>query len=1044
MIPDASGTPRSAPLDGAQKDKAGARSVLWIAAPPGTDSAPAVALLKRCGISTRTIGLPGISTQTSGLASGTFLEEFAVLLHLYFGADSISPQPLDFGSLPTAIRSKLDESALRGWGGAPPKHPLAIFDAWSPFTFEFWLPLLDRSAVLFWLESSAVVTNDHSGQKENSANEVWRSYWNAALHRVSPEYRIPIDASDARTSTDEIVMKLASTLQQRGFIVDLPDGGNSGTIDKTSPEEQGAGGGSLAGISSNLYQAVLSGDTSAREFLGGAADLAELSYNPEALIHSLPALLDSESGAHGLLGRGSSPMMVSNRATDIRFEEYRNEVKELLSREREELALSKRRLRRLAEKLRLREAELKRESRRQSRSGRLSVQGISSLLTRWAGGTGESDPANEEPQPKSEVSAEPESDELERALKEIEAVSIYGASKRLHLLIHGEGVFGRLQYVLLSYLRSHTGEPPLYPEPSEEELRFAPEFQNVDLWYRQKRALRVRPVISILIPIHATPPEILNATFQSVLDQVYEHWEVCLAVDGATEEETDEVVTRFEQHGADRVRCVHLDDVPGISGSSNAAAALATGEYIGLLDHDDLLTPNALLEVAMAINGEPEADLIYSDEDKVTFDGGLGHEFWKPDYSPELLESFNYITHFTVIRRSVFQEIGGFRRGFEGSQDHDLVLRAAERSRRVVHIPEVLYHWRMIAGSTSADFEAKGDMCRAASIRALEDSIHRRGEKATVESGRAVCTYRVRYAVNPESRVNILIPTKDNVELLRQCVESVRTLSTHRAYEIVVIANNSERPETTTFLEEASRRGDLRYLRHDIPFNYSALNNFAVRETDAPYLLLLNDDTQVISPGWLEAMLEHAQRKPIGAVGARLLFEDRTIQHAGLFLGGGGIAGHAFKGNPVEGDEYYNYLNVVRNCAAVTGACLMVRREVYDEVGGMDEKMACAFNDVDFCLRVLKAGYRIVYTPYAELFHYESKTRGYPDNAAKRKLFDDEIAYTYRKWGEELYRDPYYNPNQTLIREDFSRKTLEDREGEILFRLLGEIDRLAT
>lgn len=539
-------------------------------------------------------------------------------------------------------------------------------------------------------------------------------------------------------------------------------------------------------------------------------------------------------------------------------------------------------------------------------------------------------------------------------------------------------------------------------------------------------SLTSRPLFSVLIPVYNTPAPVLRETLESVCNQVYQEWEICLADDGSTRQETLDVVEEFLRREPQRLKCEHLPGNSGIAAASNAAARLATGTFLALLDHDDLLTPQALLEMALRLEQVPEADMLYSDEDKVTMRGDFVQPFYKPDFSPELLLTHNYLCHFSVIRAAVFWDVGGFHTGVDGSQDFDLFLRVTEVAKRVEHVPKILYHWRMVPGSTAADNTAKGGPWHESSRQTLRAAIARRHWQAEVRDGLLPDTYRVKFAVDPTIPVTIIIPTKDKVKLLQACIESIRHYTTHLRYDILVISNNSEEQETYAYLERAKRDGILRFLRHDIPFNYAAINNFAVRHCETPYLLFLNNDTEVTNAEWLTSMLELAQHRDIGAVGAKLLYTDGTIQHAGVILGIGGIAGHSHRYLAEYSAGYFGQHNLMRNYSAVTAACLLTRRDVFETVGGFNEDLAVAFNDVDFCLKIRKAGYRIVYTPYARLYHYESASRGSDNIPETIGRFHAECAYMLAKWGPWLQNDPYYNPNLTPCREDFSLKTPAD------------------
>jgi GT2 family glycosyltransferase len=538
--------------------------------------------------------------------------------------------------------------------------------------------------------------------------------------------------------------------------------------------------------------------------------------------------------------------------------------------------------------------------------------------------------------------------------------------------------------------------------------------------------LTSRPLFSILTPIYNTPAPWLREALASVCNQVYQEWELCLADDGSTRQETLDVLEEFRVRDPKRIKYARLSSNSGIAVASNTAARLATGTFLAFLDHDDVLTPDALLEMALRLEQTPEADLLYSDEDKLTKAGDLVQPFYKPDFSPELLLTHNYLCHFSAIRTSVFWDVGGFHEGVDGSQDFDLFLRVTEVARSVEHIPKILYHWRMVPGSTAADISAKDGPWHESSRQALRAAIARRNWQAEVTDGLLPDTYRIKFAVAPTEQVTIIIPTRDNVEFLHVCIESIRKHTTHPGYEILVISTNSEQKKTYAYLEAAMQDQILRFLRYDGPFNSAAMNNFAVRHCDSPYLLFLNNDTEVTNAEWLTSMLEFAQQKAIGAVGAKLLYPDGTIQHAGIILGIKGVAGHSHRYMPEHSPGYFGQPNIIRNYSAVTAACLLTRREVFEAVGGFNEDLAVAFNDVDFCLEACKAGYRIVYTPYARLYHYESASRGSASILENAGCFRAETAYMLAKWGPWLQHDPYYNPNLTLCREDFSLKTPAD------------------
>jgi GT2 family glycosyltransferase len=459
-----------------------------------------------------------------------------------------------------------------------------------------------------------------------------------------------------------------------------------------------------------------------------------------------------------------------------------------------------------------------------------------------------------------------------------------------------------------------------------------------------------------------------------------------------------------------RIWAKHLPRNLGIARASGHALSLATGDFVALLDHDDELPPEALFCIVELLNKHPDIDLIYTDEDKLDADGQRVEPFFKPDWSPDLLLSMNYITHLSCFRRSQLEEIGGFRQRLDGSQDYDLLLRFTERARRIAHLPKILYHWRKVPGSAAASTAAK-PFAYEAGRQALEDAVKRRGRDARVANV-LPGVYAVRYSIVGTPLVSIIIPTRDRWPLLQQCLQSIEEKTRYPRYEIIILDNDSCEPESMRGLNAVADK--WRVLPYPGPFNFAALNNFGAGHARGDYLVFLNNDTQVLEPDWLGALLEHAQRPEVGAVGARLHYPDGRIQHAGLVLGVGGVADHAFKG--VRGDTltYFALGEVVRNVSAVTGACMMVSRRVFQEIGGFDERLHVALNDVDLCLRLGQRGYLIVYTPFALLYHHESGTRGRLHPPA-----DEELVWN--EWGELIrHGDPYYNVNLTLSRTDWS------------------------
>lgn len=547
------------------------------------------------------------------------------------------------------------------------------------------------------------------------------------------------------------------------------------------------------------------------------------------------------------------------------------------------------------------------------------------------------------------------------------------------------------------------------------------ETRNEPLIQLRLRIFTEKPLVSILTPVYRTPPGILRQTIESVIAQTYPNWELCLVDDGSGSKELEQMLEAYARKDS-RIKVAALGSNAGISRASQAALEMATGAFVALLDHDDELAGDALYHVVEALNLRREADLFYSDEDKIDEEGRRYDPFFKPDWSPDLLLSENYLCHFLVIRRSVLNEAGGFRTGFEGSQDYDLVLRVTGRSARIVHIPRVLYHWRSLPTSTAASPDRK-DYAAGAAERAIQEELDRRGSGARVTPGGIPGRWRVRYPLASAPRVSIIIASGGKVEVLRNNLSSLFAKTEYQTWEVLVI-DNSRHGDIRRLVENwPAPPRPLRYVDwRDKPFNYSEINNEASRHCDSPILLFLNDDTSVIAPGWLDAMVELAARPEVGAVGAKLLYPDGRIQHAGVVMGLFENCGHAFKGLDGSRQHYFDLPDVIRNVSAVTGACLMVRREVFDEVGGFDEQaFAVAFNDIDLCLKIGAKGYRLLYTPHALLYHHEafSKTEKdlIPHPAEVRAMQD--------KWKDVIAGDPFYSPNLTRTAEDYSlrRKT---------------------
>jgi GT2 family glycosyltransferase len=528
-----------------------------------------------------------------------------------------------------------------------------------------------------------------------------------------------------------------------------------------------------------------------------------------------------------------------------------------------------------------------------------------------------------------------------------------------------------------------------------------------------------KPLLSIIMPVYNVDPQWLEKAIASVQDQWYPHWELCIVDDKSTNTKTVEFLQNIDDP---RIKIAFSDTNKNIAGASNDAVKMAEGEYILLLDNDDELTPDALFEMVRQIN-ESDADFIYSDEDFIDTEGRCVNPHYKPDFSPDLLLSHNYITHLSCFKKALFESVGGFDERFSGSQDYDLFLKMSEKAQSIKHIPKVLYHWRMIEGSTSANSKAKPEALEI-SKRVLEETLHRRGIDGWVENGNIDHYFRVRYVIKDAPLVSIIIPFKDKPELLEMCVHSLLEKTTYQNYEIIGISNNSQEEETFALMKALEQKDNrVRFYEYNVEFNYAQINNYAVEHyAKGEHVLLLNNDIEVIHGDWLEAMLEHSQRKEIGCVGAKLYYPNDTVQHAGIIIGLGGYAGHSHKMAPRESQGYFNRLQAIQNVSAVTGACLMVKKEIYEAVDGMDAvKFKVAYNDVDFCLRVMEKGYYNLFTPYAELYHHESISRGYETTPEKLARFQTEKDALYARHKKILENgDPFYNPNLTHDKEDFS------------------------
>lgn len=570
--------------------------------------------------------------------------------------------------------------------------------------------------------------------------------------------------------------------------------------------------------------------------------------------------------------------------------------------------------------------------------------------------------------------------------------------------------------------------------------RFEPEEVPYGPWYQayvpdqetleaqKKHKFDYRPLISIAVPAYQTPVEFLKQMIESLISQTYPEWELCIANASPDNEEMQRVLADYSAKDS-RVRFCNLKENLGIAENTNRAFSMAKGEFMGLLDHDDLLAPNALYEIVQALQGHPQADALYTDEDKVTTE--LDEHFQphlKPDFNLDLLRSNNYICHFFVVRRSIVEKAGGFRKEFDGAQDYDFIFRCTENAREVLHVPEILYHWRTHKAST-ADNPASKMYAFEAGKRAIEANLERTETKGVVSHTQDLGFYRVKYPVQGKPLVSVIIPNKDEKETLQTCMEMLNSNTSYQNFEIIIIENNSTTDEIFRYYKELSKDPRIHLLRWGKEFNYSAINNFGVAHAKGEYLLFLNNDIKSINPDWMEELLGVCQRPEVGGVGAKLIYPDNTIQHAGCVVGMGGIAGHMFVDMPADRTGYLHKASLLQDMSAVTAACLMMKKEVFEEAGGFTEELAVAFNDVDLCLKVRKNNHLIVYDPYAKLYHMESKTRGAEDSKEKVRRFQTEIEYMRCHWLDILKNgDPYYNKNLSLTKWNYSLKPIPGME----------------
>ena len=547
-----------------------------------------------------------------------------------------------------------------------------------------------------------------------------------------------------------------------------------------------------------------------------------------------------------------------------------------------------------------------------------------------------------------------------------------------------------------------------------------------DLVRQRNHRFSCSPKISVVVPAYRTPEVFLRQMIESLERQSYPNWELVIG-NASPEDETMARVLKEYTEKDTRVKNILIPENIGIAENTNAALAAATGEFVGFMDHDDLLSADALFEIAIRLEKDPSIDVFYTDEDKVRTD--LSEYFqphFKPDFNLDLLRSNNYICHFFVVRRKIAEKIGGLRPEYNGAQDYDFIFRCTELAGKIVHIPRVLYHWRVHSAST-ADNPASKLYAYEAGKKAIEGNLLRCGETGTVTLRSDYGFYDVEYQLQGTPLVSILIPNKDHTEDLNKCVTSILERSTWKNIQIIVIENNSEKEETFHYYEELEKRyPQAKVVTWDGPFNYSAINNFGAKYADGDYFLLLNNDTEVITPEWLENMMGYCQREDVGIVGAKLLYPDNTVQHAGVVVGIAGFAGHILTGYDRYATGYLWRLATTQDESAVTGACLMVKRSVFEELHGLDESFAVGLNDIDFCLRARALGKLVVFTPEACLYHYESKSRGLENTPEKKARLQKEVDHFRERYRDFLKKgDPYYNPNLTLRKSNFALRDLQ-------------------
>ena len=598
----------------------------------------------------------------------------------------------------------------------------------------------------------------------------------------------------------------------------------------------------------------------------------------------------------------------------------------------------------------------------------------------------------------------------------LKKIKPYNIKKGIRYLKH----FGFKEFMIRLQERMEPEEVPYGPwyeqyKPTEKELEM-----------QRKRTFAHGITFSIVVPAYRTPELFLRQMIESVQNQTYGNWELCIANASPEDQKMAEVLKEYQLDDK-RILVKELEVNAGIAQNTNAALEMATGDFVALLDHDDLLAPNALYEAALALEKDPMVDVLYTDEDKVNME--LTEHFQphlKPDFNLDLLRSNNYICHFFLARRTIVEKVGGFREEYNGAQGYDFIFRCTDEARKVFHIPEILYHWRTHQAST-ADNPASKMYAFEAGKKAIEAHLAKRGQKGEVSLKKDLGFYRVKYPVDGNPLVSIIIPNKDQKDTLKKCIDSILEKTVYRNYEIVIVENNSTTEEIFTYYREletgSENHPSVRVVTWNGTggFNYSAINNFGVAQSKGEYCLFLNNDVEVLDGDWMEELLGNCQRPEVGITGVKLLYPDNTIQHAGTVIGIGGVAGHMFVNMPASRSGYMHKASLQMNYSAVTAACMMMKRSVFDELYGFEEQLAVAFNDVDLCLRTVKAGYLVVYNPYVVLYHYESKSRGTEDSEEKVRRFQGEIEFMRTRWEDLLKKgDPYYNKNLSLSKWNYS------------------------